>query len=207
MSKVNKTGKKETVSLSSLPSSTNSSELDDIRKDLAEIKTIVKSFKKELKGLVEIQQRLVHERLGVPVPPAPKEYGEEPANKAKINIVSLGEDKIRVSGNTFDFKSTIKEAGISKWEQATKSWSGPLECLDQLISALEAVNLVKDVDFIVDVKEGDNKGENKGESEKSEKSKEESEKESEKESEDKNADKDSDDEGFGSGYTTYKKQG
>lgn len=177
--------KKVSVPISSLTTS-SSSDLDEIKKDIAEIKTIVKGFKKELKGLVEIQQRLVHERLGVPVPAAPKEYGEEPVNKAKINIVSLGDDRIRVSGNTFDYKSTIKEAGISKWEQATKSWSGPLENLDQLVKALEAINLVKDVDFVVDVNI-----ENTEDTEDTEDKKQEDKKQEGTNSED---------EGFGSGY-------
>ena len=144
------------VQISSLNEPISRKDIDEIKYSLIEIKSLIKDFKRNLKGLVEIQQRLVHERLGVPVPQAPKEYGEEPVSKAKINIVSLDSDRIRVSGNTFDYKSAIKEAGISKWEQATKSWSGPLENLDQLIKSLEAVNLVKDVDFIVDVADTDN---------------------------------------------------
>jgi len=126
-------------------------EFEDLKKELIEVKTIVKGFKKELKGLVEIQQRLVHERLNVPVPPPPKEYGEETTSKAKINITAIDSDRIRVAGNTFDFKAAIKEAGAAKWEQGTKSWSLPSESLDQLIKNLEAVNLVRDTDFSVNI--------------------------------------------------------
>jgi hypothetical protein len=130
------------------------SEFEDFKKDLVEIKTIVKGFKNELKGLIEIQQRLVHERLGVPVPAAPKEYGEEQTVKTvKINIASLGSDRIRVSGNTFEFKTAIKDAGSAKWEQGTKSWSLPSESLDQLIKNFEDVNLIRDTDFSVNVSE------------------------------------------------------
>lgn len=129
-------------------------DIDDIKANLIEIKLLVKEYKKNLKGLVEIQQRLVHERLGVTPPPPPKEYGEEETtNKPKINITSLGSDRIRVAGNTFDFKSAIKDAGFAKWEQSTKSWSLPSDSLDQLIKNLEAVNLKKDADFSVDVTE------------------------------------------------------
>jgi hypothetical protein len=124
-------------------------DVDELKKELAEIKTIVKGFKKELKGLVEIQQRLVHERLGVPVPLPPKEYGEESSSKSKINILPLGDDRIRISGNTFDFKAAIKGAGAAKWEQETKSWSLPSNCLDQLVKNFEDLNLVKGTDFSV----------------------------------------------------------
>jgi hypothetical protein len=142
-------------------------EFEDLKNELTEVKTIVKGFKKELKGLVEIQQRLVHERLSAPLPPPPKEYGEEITTKgAKINITSIDGDRIRISGNTFDFRTAIKNAGIAKWEGGTKSWSLPSECLDQLIQNLEAVNLVRDTDFSVNVK--DNTGVN-GDSESSKK--------------------------------------
>ena len=133
-----------------VPVAVTKADFDDLKKELTEIKAMIKDFKKNLKGLVEIQQRLVHERLGVPVPASPKEYGEEQTAKvAKINIVSIDDDRIRVSGNTFDFKTAIKEAGQAKWEQGTKSWSLPADCLDQLIKNLEAVNLVNGTDFSV----------------------------------------------------------
>lgn len=126
-------------------------ELAEIKNELAEVKTIVKSFKTELKGLVEIQQRLVHERLGVSVPPPPKEYGEEPTSKTapKIHITSIDSDRIRIAGNTFDFRTAIKDAGTAKWEGGTKSWSLPSDCLDKLIKNLEDVNLVRGTDFSV----------------------------------------------------------
>jgi hypothetical protein len=125
---------------------------------LAEIKSLVKDFKKNLKGLVEIQQRLVHERLSVPIPPSPKEYGEESSHKPKITITSIDGDRIRIAGNTFDFRTAIKNAGTAKWEGGTKSWSLSSECLDQLIQNLEAVNLVRDTDFSVNVKNGTEDG-------------------------------------------------
>ncbi len=135
-------------------------DIEEIKSDLNEIKTITKEFKKSLKGLVEIQQRLIHERLGVPVPAPPNEYGEETTAKtAKINIISIADDRIRVSGNTFDFKAAIKEAGFAKWEQGTKSWALPSDCLNKLIKNLEAVNLVNGTDFSVNVEESTNKKE------------------------------------------------
>lgn len=124
----------------------------DLKKELTEIKTIVKGFKNELKGLVEIQQKLIHERLGVPIPPSPKEYNEETSVKLpKINIISIPDNYIRVAGNTFDFKSAIKDAGYAKWEQTTKSWSLPTNCLDKLISNFETLGLVRDVDFSIGI--------------------------------------------------------
>lgn len=129
--------------------------------NINDLKTISKTFKKELKGLVEIQQKLIHERLGVEPPPPPKEYGEDSTNNttktSKIDIVSIDADRIRISGNTFDYKSCIKNAGNAKWEQSTKSWSLPSNSLDQLISNFESMNLVKNVDFSVNVKGLNNK--------------------------------------------------
>jgi hypothetical protein len=132
-------------------------DLDEIKKDLAEIKQIVKTFKKELKGLVEIQQRLVHERLGVAVPISPKEYGEEPNSKTKIDISSLPDGRIKVSGKTFDFKSAIKDSGYAQFDLTSKAWTLPGNCLNKLILNFEAINLVKNVDFTVNIKENEEK--------------------------------------------------
>lgn len=61
------------VQISSLNEPISRKDIDEIKYSLIEIKSLIKDFKRNLKGLVEIQQRLVHERLGVPVPQAPKE--------------------------------------------------------------------------------------------------------------------------------------
>lgn len=122
-------------------------EFTSIQKELSEIKELIKGFKHELKGLIEIQQRLVHERIGAPIPPSPSV--EEPIKKStKINILVTG-DNCKVSGNTFDYRDTIKSVGHVKWEQETKSWVLSSSCLESLISGLESRNLVKDTDFII----------------------------------------------------------
>jgi len=137
-------------------------DLAEIKKDVAEIKTTVKSFKKELKGLVEIQQRLVHERLGAPVPLPPKEYGEESSSKSiGIELTSTSDDRIKISGKkSFDIKETVKQSAPSKakFNAGDKSWSIPSEYLDTLIANLEALNLVKDKDFSVNVTGGNTGG-------------------------------------------------
>jgi hypothetical protein len=123
-----------------------------IKKEFDEVKTLIKDVKKEFKGLIEIQQRLIHERLGVAMPPAPKEYGEEIGSKSnKIEITDFTEGRIKVSGNTFDFKSAIKEAGQAKWENSSKSWSLPKDSLENLVKNLENLNLIADKDFVVNV--------------------------------------------------------
>jgi hypothetical protein len=133
-------------------------EYEDLKKELAEIKTIVKGFKKELKGLVEIQQRLVHERLGAAVPLPPKEYGEETSSKSVgIELSSTSDDRIKITGKkSFDIKETIKQSAPfkAKFNAGDKSWSIPSEYLDALIANLEAINLVKDKDFSVNVTKG-----------------------------------------------------
>lgn len=126
-------------------------DIDQIKTDVLEIKTLVKDFKKNLRGLIEIQQRLVHERLGTTVPISPKEYGEETSNKTKIEISNAGNDSIKVSGKTFDFKEAIKSSGAAKFDQGSKSWTLPLDCLDKLVKNFEAINLVKGTDFSVNV--------------------------------------------------------
>lgn len=47
------------------------------KKDIDEVKTMIKDLRKDFRGLIEIQQRLIHERLGVSLPPPPKEYGSD----------------------------------------------------------------------------------------------------------------------------------
>jgi len=128
-----------------------------IKKEFDEIKNMIKDLKKEFKSLIEIQQRLIHERLGVPVPAPPKEYGEESSSSSssksnKIEITNFGSDRIKVSGNTFDYKTAIKEAGTAKWENASKSWSLPIDALDKLVKNFEGINLVANKDFVVSVK-------------------------------------------------------
>jgi hypothetical protein len=123
-----------------------------IKKEFDEVKAMIKELKKELRGLIEIQQRLIHERLGVAVPPPPKEYGEETTSKSnKIEITDFSEGRIKVSGNTFDYKTAIKEAGQAKWENSSKSWSLPSSSLDALVKNLEGLNLVSGKDFVVNV--------------------------------------------------------
>ena len=130
----------------------NMDPLIPVMETLVEIKTMIKELKKELRGLIEIQQRLIHERLGVTVPPSPKEYGEETSAKSnKIEITDFSEGRIKVSGNTFDYKTAIKEAGQAKWENSSKSWSLPASSLNNLVKNLEGLNLVSGKDFVVNV--------------------------------------------------------
>jgi len=134
-------------------------DLDDIKESLAEIKTLIKDFKKDLKGLVEIQQRLIHERLGVTAPPPPKEYGEDTVvvSKAKgktglkMDIVNLDDNRIRVSGKTYDYMLAIKDSGSASFDKESKSWTLPLGSLNKLILNFEAIGLSRDVDFSVNV--------------------------------------------------------
>lgn len=123
-----------------------------------EITLKISNIQKELKGLIEIQQRLIHERLKVPMPPPPTEYGEEKISKpvssdCKIQIVSFGQDRIRISGNTFEYRPLIKSCGPAKWEGELKSWSLPVSSLKTIIEKFKDINLEMDKDFKVDVKE------------------------------------------------------
>jgi hypothetical protein len=116
----------------------------------------ISNIHKEFKSLVEIQQRLIHERLKVPMPPPPTDYSEEKIVKNntdyKINITSFGQDKIRISGNTFEYRPLIKSCGYAKWEGELKSWSLPLSSLKTVIEKFKEINLEVDKDIKVDVR-------------------------------------------------------
>lgn len=147
---ISETPTESSVSKSEHTSNDITKDIIEMKAELSEIKAIIKDFKKNLKGLVEIQQRLVHERLKVAIPPSPQEYGGESNLKVKINITCAEGNKIKVSGNTYDIKDTIKNTG-GKFESSTKSWLLPFDCLDQLVKNFEAINLVKDTDFSVNI--------------------------------------------------------
>lgn len=121
-----------------------------------ELASKISNLQKEFKSLVEIQQRLIHERLKVPMPPPPTDYSEEKTvknnNDCKIQIVSFGQDRIRISGNTFDYRPLIKSCGSAKWEGELKSWSLPLSSLKTVIEKFKEINLEVDKDIKVDVK-------------------------------------------------------
>lgn len=122
-----------------------------------ELTSKISNIQKEFKSLVEIQQRLIHERLKVPMPPPPSDYCEEKPVKSnssdyKIQINSFGQDKIRISGNTFDYRPLIKSCGPAKWEGELKSWSLPLSSLKTVIEKFKEINLEVDKDIKVDVK-------------------------------------------------------
>jgi hypothetical protein len=122
---------------------------------LAEINKI----RKDLQGLIEIQQKLIHERLNVSVPPPPKEYGVEKIVSNienninyKITISQFGLDRIKITGKgTFDHKNVIKESGPARWEGELKFWSLPSSCTKTLINKFKDVGLTVDKDICVNV--------------------------------------------------------
>jgi hypothetical protein len=124
-----------------------------IRDELVKLNKEIVSIRNELRGLIEIQQRLIHERLGVPPPPPPPPVGESPKkyNSKKIYIKVLGEG-VSVSGNTFNHKDIIKQWKNAKF-QDDKSWLLPSGYLEKLISAFEDNGLKEDIDFFVDSKQ------------------------------------------------------
>ncbi len=120
--------------------------LEDIKKETKkgfdELTKAVKDLKRELKGLIEIQQALVHKQL----PNPPKDYGEE---ATKLKIHHIPGNLIKVSGNTFDYQAAIKSAGNAKWEATTKSWNLSVDNLDNLVKKLVDLKLVEGKDFSI----------------------------------------------------------
>ncbi len=122
-----------------------------IKEELKDIKKMIYGLKDELKGLIEIQQKLVHERLNAPIPAAP--VTEKSSNKKQITI-SKDMNSIVLTGNTFDYNSIIKETAkenntSARWESSKKAWILNEECLDDLIKKFENAGLDRDTDFIV----------------------------------------------------------
>ncbi len=146
------------------------SELEAVNAELKEgqneIKTMIKGVKQELRGLIEIQKRLIHERLGVPNPPASTEYAQPEGKKIKnIEIKNYTDGRISIAGNTFDYNSAIKAAATdngqrARWEPAPhKLWHMPEDCLDSLVENLRNLDLEEGKDFSVDVKRSEAKAE------------------------------------------------
>lgn len=122
--------------------------------DIKEIKTMILSLKDELKGLIEIQQKLVHERLGAPIPPPPTNVSEKQNNK----IITITKDinSILVTGNTYSYNSLIKECAkdrntSAQWNASKKAWILNEDCLEDLVKKLENSGLNKETDFVVKV--------------------------------------------------------
>lgn len=117
--------------------------MDAVLLKLDDIQTELRNLKKELKGLVQINQVLIHERLNVPIPPPPKEYGEETVVNAKIIIKKSGE-RASISGkSSFEYKDLIKESanGTARFESSSKSWMIDPKYISILVQKLEAKGL------------------------------------------------------------------
>jgi hypothetical protein len=125
--------------------------MEELRNDVAELKKIVLQMKDEFKGLVEIQQQLIHGRLGAPVP-APVSTVEKQSNKTITILQDLG--KLVVTGNTYNYNSLIKESAKDNdmsavWNGSKKAWELNERCLDTLVNKLEEAGLKKNSDFVV----------------------------------------------------------
>lgn len=105
----------------------------------------------ENKGLIEIQKRLIQERIGVSTVVTAANIPTITTDKNKINITKFGEDRIKVEGNTYDRRDIIKSCGQAKWENGDKSWSLPLESLDILVEKLQEAGLEKGNEFVINV--------------------------------------------------------
>jgi hypothetical protein len=138
-------------------------EMDKILKAIEQVETNltekINGIRKDLKGLVEIQQRLIHERLNVQMPPSPVEYGEETPIKtisnsnSKIQVSNFGQDHIKISGKTYDYNPIIKASGQARWEKELKVWTLPVGSLDTLLDKFKENNVSFDNDVVRVVKE------------------------------------------------------
>lgn len=134
------------------------SKLDNTNKKFdnidSKLDNITNILDNDLKALISVQQRLIHERLGVPMPAEPTvgicTASATKTNNRTINIDLAENGKIRVSGkNTYDFKDAIKGNRMGTFEAGTKTWLVPSSDLSGLISRLEGVGLTDGTDFVV----------------------------------------------------------
>lgn len=119
-----------------------------IEQELKEIKNMLLSFKDELKGLIEIQQKLIHERLGAPVPTT--------VEKVNNKIITITKDlnTILLTGNTYAYNSIIKDSAKecntnAQWNSSKKAWILNEDCLDNLVKKFKDAGLVQDTDFVI----------------------------------------------------------
>jgi|JI9StandDraft_1071089.scaffolds.fasta_scaffold00916_16 hypothetical protein len=133
--------------------------LDDLAVKVDKLYNIVDKLHdvivQENKGLVEIQTRLIHERLGVQIPVTINTHPTTPAaptvNKNIIEVTNYGIDRVKLVGNTFNKRDLIKSCGQAKWENNDKCWTLPLDLLEVIESKFVESGLQKDVDFVINV--------------------------------------------------------
>ncbi len=165
--KKKETEKKETVKLSS----ESEQLLSIILKNFGEINTrldklelIEKNIKEtnsnisnHIKSLLEIQNELVHNKLGTVVPQVCEKSASTtqvikkstyPSDKKKTSIVVNCEgNKIYFSGNTFQYRETLKRKFGAFWDGNTKTWSTNLSPndLERIKSTLDTEKISYDV--------------------------------------------------------------
>lgn len=132
----------------------NCCKCEGLTNDLNELKCILNSLKDDmkevldkevqLKGLIEINQRLIHEQLGTKNPSEvianQKNVVDENNKKAErmnvrknVLIESEKEGWLKLSGKgTFDAKAFIKQVDGRKWDTKLNSWLIPTDGLTQL---------------------------------------------------------------------------
>lgn len=120
-----------------------------VRSTLKDLVKEVKDLKKEYKCLIEVQQKLIHERLGVPVPTQPITYGETKKNPKIINI-TRDSNELVITGNTFNHRSLIKDIakGKAQWNNDLKGWNIPGEYEDDLIKEFKKINIEYSIDGV-----------------------------------------------------------
>ena len=120
-----------------------SKEILEIRKEIAELSSGVKKLSEENhhirlenKALVDVQKKLVHERLKVPEPEnraaEPPAMSKVAKKQAQVTVTRISPSQISVGGQSFHYNSWIKAAGPARFEKDSKTWTLPIECLGAL---------------------------------------------------------------------------
>lgn len=126
----------------------------ELKNDIASLRTELVAMHTQTRALVDVQKKLIHERLKVPEPESRAVPVEPPAmtkvakKQVQVTVTRLNAKQISVGGRTFDFNALIKASGPAKFEPSNKTWTLPIESLAALeknfAGAEGAVLLVSD---------------------------------------------------------------
>ena len=109
----------------------------------------ISSLEEKLQGLVEVNNRLVHENIcnkGNNNVIIPSIQTKTTTTESKILIVEKHEDNIKISGKTYTHRSLLREEGGS-WNKSLQAWIFPEDTKDKLLEILKEKEIEHEVKF------------------------------------------------------------
>ena len=119
---------------------------DSIKSDkMDSVTNELKGIKEQLQGLIEVNARFAQEIIALKQGTiagngfnGSTDIATSNIKKEKISgvLLTCGEENIKISGNTYDHRSTFFENGGS-WNKPEKVWEVPLDKKDNIVEALK----------------------------------------------------------------------